>query len=119
MLPTFNIIIRDSFIAFVVFLIAFAAFFTIAFAFCALAASILAYALASRATWRSNSLFLAFAAFSVASLAFFSSLSSISLAFLATLSTFSCSSYIAFPVTARTREHNKGVVDCCIPKILN
>jgi hypothetical protein len=22
-------------------------------------------------------------------------------------------------ITARTREHNKGVVDCCIPKILN
>jgi hypothetical protein len=22
-------------------------------------------------------------------------------------------------VTARTREHNEGVVDCCIPKILN
>jgi hypothetical protein len=26
---------------------------------------------------------------------------------------------ITITVTARTREHNKGVVDYCIPKILN
>jgi hypothetical protein len=76
--------------------VAFVAFFTVVFAFCALAASILACALASWATWRSNSLFLAFAAFLAVSLAFFASLSSISLAFLAALLTFSCSSYIAF-----------------------
>ena len=96
MLLTFNITIRDGFIAFIVFLIAFTVFFTVVFAFRASAASILACALASRATWRSNSLFSAFAAFSAASLAFFSSLSSISLVFLTALSIFSYSSYIAF-----------------------
>jgi len=50
MLPTFNITIRDGFIAFIAFLIAFTAFFIIIFAFRASAASILTCALASRAT---------------------------------------------------------------------
>jgi len=53
MLPTFNITIRDgfiAFIAFIAFLIAFTAFFIIIFAFRASAASILTCALASRET---------------------------------------------------------------------
>ena len=96
MLPTFNITIRVNLDVFKAFLGAFLAFLVVAIALYAFIASILAYALASRATWRSNSLFLAFVAFLAASLAFFSSLSFISLAFLAALSAFSCSSRVAF-----------------------
>jgi CHASE2 domain-containing sensor protein len=95
-LLTFNITIRVNLDVFEAFLDAFSAFLVVAIALHAFVASILAYALASRATWQFNSFFLAFAAFSVASLAFFPSLSSISLAFLAALSAFSYSSYTAF-----------------------
>ena len=63
MLLTFNITIRVDLDVFKAFLGAFLAFLAVAMALRASIASILAYALASRATWQFNSLFLAFIAF--------------------------------------------------------